>query len=370
MSEKNLQSQEIDLTKDYDSLEPVPMEARTYNKLNMFLMWFGANAKPGNWFIGGVFGVAGLMGALFITVLGSAVAYLFNIGIGLIGFTAGIATFAITRTVFGIRGSKIFSILNATSFVGWCFINGIVAAKAMNAVSIATIGYDNLFVWGAVMGVLQGVSVIWGREAIRRIGTVGSAILVVASVAICIVLMIKLPKESLLQPMSDETRSQMGALFSMCIGVNLGWAPAAADFGRYAKDKGTATWISYVSLLITAALFFMTGTMGYIATGEYDPAGQFLAMGLAWPFLILIIILTVTTNVVNIYTGAMSLENAFAGKLSPRKAILILAIIQVRTSYGILSIARSCADIFQLSVYNIRTAIYYPYCRSLPCKKA
>ena len=93
-----------------------------------------------------------------------------------------------------------------------------------------------------------------GKRGDRRIGTVGSAILVVASVAICIVLMIKLPKESLYNqcPMKRDLK---WALFSMCIGVNLGWAPAAADFGRYAMDKGTATWISYVSLLITAALF-------------------------------------------------------------------------------------------------------------------
>jgi purine-cytosine permease-like protein len=297
-------------------------------------------------------------------LLGSGIAYLFNVAIGLIGFSTGIATFALTRIIFGINGSKIFSILNASSFVGWCFINGIVAATAMNAISVAITGYSNLYLWGLVMGVLQGLAAIFGREIIRKIGVIGSTILIVASVFICIVVMKMIPYSELVSPMSDEARNSIGSMLSLCIGVSLGWAPAAADFGRYAKDRFTAGWVSFFGLLVSATLFFITGTLAFIATGSSDPASQMIGMGLGWPFLLIIILLTITTNTVNLYTGAMSLQNAFREWLQPRKAILILAIIQVPLTayYPLLDHAQTIFNFMSIifgPIFSILVVDYY-----------
>lgn len=354
MSNYKTHEKNIDLNKDYDVLEPVPMEARTYNKLSMFLFWFGANAKPGNWYVGGLIGAFGFAGAMYIMVIGAGLSYLFNVAVGLIGFTTGIATFALTRTIFGINGSRIFSVMNALTFLGWAFINGITAAIALNVIFEATLGFSNMYVCGFIMAVVQGIAVIFGREAIRKLGVIGSVVLIVASIVICVMVASQLNMEQLMAPMSDKSKAMTGTMLSMIMGSSLGWVPAAADFGRYAKDKATAGWISYASLLVTSIFFCMTGAIGFIATGSYDPANMLLGMGLGWPFLIVIMLLTVTTNVVNLYTGAMSLQNAFREWLNPRKAILIMAVVQIpfTTCYQLLD--------YSTSVFNFMSIVFGP----------
>ena len=117
------------------------------------------------------------------------------------------------------------------------------------------------------------------------------------------------------------------AAISVLVGLDIvasnafAWGPMVCDYTRYAKSAGAASWGTLIGSLAGAALFMFAGAISAVTTGSANPVDFMLESGLGIPALLIIVLSSVTTNVVNLYSASISFVNVFP-KVEPWKIIV------------------------------------------------
>src|SRR5699024_523217 len=102
-----------------------------------------------------------ILGILFV---GYLICVVFMIFIGDIGLTYGITYSVFIRSCFGIKGSHIPGVIRLISCLFWAGFQTYVAATALNAILLTTIGVSNL--WVCII-VFQAVQVINAARGVK-----------------------------------------------------------------------------------------------------------------------------------------------------------------------------------------------------------
>ncbi|MGI9860542.1 cytosine permease [Moorella naiadis] len=333
-------------TKEYPVEVAVPLEDRHIGFGEMVATWIGANANTGSWFVGGVVAALGFGGAVAVTLIANPIAYAIMALIGYMGYRVGTTTMGLARVPFGIKGSALPSVLNITQFIGWCAVNTFIAAISMSFL------FNQLFGWPAfgnpgswwvlVIGVLiNSLLQIWltvagGSRSIKLFEKYAVILLAVLTVWETVAIFRTWSLDQILawRPPA-ELRMPFGKAMDAMAAFSLGWVPAIAEFTRYTKNKASSTVAPMIGANFALFWFALVGTLGVIAatlmSGKFDPnmsdpssvVGQ---LGLGWVAFLVLILCTVTTNVVNIYAAGMSTVNIWSD-ISPFKALWIVSIL-------------------------------------------
>ncbi|MCL4514508.1 MAG: cytosine permease [Firmicutes bacterium] len=330
---------------EFGIFESVPMTHRTYSFWDMVATWIGANANTGSWFVGGVVAALGLGGALGVIFIANPIAYLIMAFIGYMGYKVGTTTMGLTRPSFGVRGSAFPSILNVTQFIGWSAVNTFIAAISMSFLfnqlwGWPAFGKPNSW-WVLAIGVLINsllqvlLTVAGGHKSIKQAERVAVVLLAILTVWETVAVLRTYPLSQIAAWRPPESmRLPFGAAMDAMAAFSLGWVPAIAEFTRYTRDKSSATIAPMIGANVALFWFAIVGTLGVITTtlasGKFDPnlsdpssiAGS---LGLGWVAFLVLILATVTTNVVNIYAAGMSLVN-IGTKISPRTSLWFVGI--------------------------------------------
>ena len=340
-----------DTAKEYPVAIAVPVTDRHYGFWDMVATWIGANANTGSWFSGGVVAALGLGGAVAVIFIANPIAYAVMALIGYMGYKVGTTAMGLTRVPFGIKGSTLPSILNTTQFIGWCAVNTFIAAISMSFL------FNQAFKWPAmgeagswwVLGVgvlicsiLQIVVTVYGGS--RSIKVAERFAVILLTILTIWETMVVLQTWSLgdiaaWKPPVD-LQIPFGKAMDVMAAFSLGWVPAIAEFTRYTKTKSASTAAPMIGANVSLFWFAIVGVLGVIATtmasGKFDPnmsdpssvAGS---LGLGWAAFLILILATVTTNVVNIYAGGMSITNIWP-KISPMRSLWIVSILATLVS--------------------------------------
>jgi NCS1 family nucleobase:cation symporter-1 len=196
-----------------------------------------------------------------------------------------------------------------------------------------------------ITSVLQIVlTVVGGSRSIKWFETVACTLLIFLTVyeTIAILRTYDLsqivtwrPPENLGSGLTFGTAMDAMAAFS------LGWVPLVADFTRYTKNKSAAVIAPMIGANIALFWFALVGVLGVIATtlasgafdpNKSDPSSVAAALGLGWVAFGVLILSTVTTNVVDIYSAGMSVSTVLP-KIKPFTGLWIAAIIAFVVSY-------------------------------------
>lgn len=338
--------------KEYPVTETVPQEDRHYGFLDMIATWIGANANTGSWFIGGIVATLGLGGALIVMVIANPIAYFVLALVGYMGYKVGTTSMGLTRASFGIKGSVLPSVLNFTQFVGWCAVNTFIAAISMSFL------FNQLFNWPAfgepnawwvlsigilINSVLQTwLTVAGGSHSIKLGERLAVILLAVLTVWETVVIFQNWDLQQIINWVPPQDLDMpFGKAMDAMAAFSLGWVPAVAEFTRYTKTKAASTIAPMIGANVSLFWFALVGTLGVIATtlstGRYDPnmadpsttIGQ---LGLGWVAFLLLLLATVTTNVVNIYAAGMSLGN-ICPRINPISALWFVALLTTFVSF-------------------------------------
>lgn len=338
--------------KEYSVIETVPAVDRHYGFGDMVATWIGANANTGSWYIGGVVAALGLGGALTVTFIANPIAYFILALVGYMGYKVGTTSMGLTRASFGIKGSILPSVLNVTQFVGWCAVNTFIAAISMSFLFNQAFGWPAFGKegswWVMAVGILVNsilqiwLTVVGGSRSIKLGERMAVIFLVILTAWETVVIF---QNWDLAQITAWKPPAEMALPFGKAMDAmaafSLAWVPAIAEFTRYTKTKADATIAPMIGANVSLFWFAIVGTLGVIAatltTGKYDPnlsdpstiIGQ---LGLGWVAFLVLLLATVTTNVVNIYAAGMSLAN-ICPAIRPTPALWAVAILATLVSF-------------------------------------
>ena len=301
-----------------------PEEQRT-KWFDIAFIWFCANVAVPRLMIGGQLIEMGFWSMLAMITIGNCIIFIPLLALGDIGYKVKIPTMAATRFTFGIKGSYLPSIANGVQLLGWAANVTVICGSSIDAIISNMTGYSNLMLWIIITAIAQLIITAYGFRSITWLQRVSVPLLLLLSIVTVVIVF----KEYGFNVISSYTPV---APIGIMIGVDIlaanafAWGPMVCDYTRYAKSGAEAGVGTLVGSLVGAASFMFVGGISFIATGSANPVDFLLTQGLGIPALLIIILSSVTTNVVNLYSSGISFVNVFS-KVEPWKIIVPLGVV-------------------------------------------
>jgi len=308
-------------------IKPVEKSKKTFTLITLLAIWFGAGISIAEFWAGALLTPALSLGmAILVIIVGHLLGNTIMGLIALEGEETGLPTMVLSRAPLGIKGSILPSILNYLQLIGWTAIMLIVGANAMNAVSKA-FGFESYPLWVLLLGVLVTLWTYIGPKNWEKLEKIAALLLLALSLWLTYVTLKKFPLSDLL---SKPGTGEIGAMLALdlVIAMPLSWAPLIADYSRFAKNKNSAFWGTYLGYFISSSLFYFVGALTNMAIGEGDPIEIIAAYGIGIPAMLIITFSTVTTTFLDVYSAAITYKN-ISPKADAKKQVLLVGVLGI-----------------------------------------
>ncbi len=314
---------------EHYAIEPVPQELKNVHWPDLFLIVSNFLINPSTILVGGLAVASGL--SFWATVLTSILGILFAFSAYIIMATVGV-DYGITgqvacRMVFGIRGAKwLPSIMRTLASCYWFAMQTIVGATVIVAIRHQWTGGSYSVVYtGMTLAALQVVLALVGYNWLKIISRFGLPIKV-AGILYLFWILAHGPTAAY-KPYAVLHYQQHTGWGYLLAAVWLNSMAAswltmitdAADFCRYTRSRKDMWWGTMLAVLLATAFSTSLGAYGSAASLGREPNPFSLAAALDphwFTLLVLVIVIALdetTINVMNLYTGGLSLSNLFEG---------------------------------------------------------
>ncbi len=295
---------------------------------DLFATWVGANANNGTWYIGGVIAACGLLTASKTLLIVGVCAYVLLALASYMGYRTGLPAMVLTRASFGVRGSRLPSLINLIQFIGWAAVNTFIAATSISYLLSGLLGWPRygqpggqrgLVLGILIMSVLHLVSISLGERSIRWIERLGIGLVIIFVIWESIAVFRLVSWQALLawQP-PTQLKMSSGMAADTLAAFNLAWVTAAADFSRFTAKKSAATTASFLGANVGLFWFALIGLVATIGTAvtlnqfdpnNSDPSTIAAKLGLGVLALLVIVLTSTTANAVNLMSAGAALTN-------------------------------------------------------------
>ncbi|MFD4820681.1 purine-cytosine permease family protein [Peribacillus butanolivorans] len=328
-------------------IEQIPDEERNVKWYDIFLMVVNFLMNPGMILLGGLSVAAGLSFWAGITAIvsGVAVAFIAYIVMATIGVDYGVPGTVATRMVFGIKGSKYtVSVFRAITAVYWFAVQTLAGAAAITVIIKNLFGVSlSIVTVSLIFAIFQILIATFGYDSLKILSRFAFPIKIFGLLFVLYALMTHDdPNYHISNVFGYEgTLGWKWGVFIVWVntlaGVWLSMVTDAADFCRYSrtrKDMWIGTLLAaivgtFISAFIGA--YSAAATLGKIPNG-LEGAASIVTSEVGLLIILLVIVLdNWTINVLNLYTGALSVVN-FAPKLGRFWATIIVSVIGVALS--------------------------------------
>jgi NCS1 family nucleobase:cation symporter-1 len=308
-------------------IEPVPEERQTTGWFDLFSIMFNFLINPGTMLTGGLMVAAGLsfQAALAAGFFGTITALVFYLIMATLGVDYGLPGQVATRVVYGLRGAKLIpSLLRTIVSIYWFAFQTLVGASAMVAMLAKLTGttYPLISV-SVIFGFIQACVAVIGFGSLKVLARVALPIKVI--VLAYLFVFFAQHDDPNFAPATVLSYAGAGGwswvLLAGWLNVTIAaWLTNitdAADFARYTRSRSDM-WVATIAAgALGALLSTALGAYGAAATlGKVtNPFVLIAQIDVGWiPFLIVLVFLCVddwTINVLNLYSGGLSLSNMF-----------------------------------------------------------
>lgn len=311
--------------KDY---VPTGPKQRNLSTLDLLLIWFGAAISIMEIWGGGLpqLTAAGLAVGLAAIAVGRVV------GNGLMGAMAragaetGLPTMVLTRPTFGVRGSWLpafFNVLQLIGWTGWMLYVGFLYLDILaQAVGLPTAAQQPVmrYVWVLLLAVLCTWWAYGGARLWKVIERVFGGLLLALTIAMTVIVARQYDLAALwaVQP---GAWGRMLAGSDIVVAMSVSWLPLVADYSRFARKPAAGqlgtfwgyliggVWMYAVGLLVAVAMLPQSG--GADVSPDKLVIGVMGSAGMAWALaaIVLVLLSTVTTTFLDIYSTVISAQN-------------------------------------------------------------
>ena len=280
------------------------------------LIWFGAAVSIAEILTGTYFASLGFLKGLLAIVLGHIVGCILLFLAGMIGAKTQKSAMDTVKISFGTKGGIFFAILNILQLFGWTGIMIYDGASATQG--ILPIGH---FIWCIVIG---GLILVWILIGVKNLGKL-NAIAMSALFLMTIILSFIIFKGGIVFNKGDNSMS-FGAAMELSIAMPLSWLPLISDYTKEAKEPVKATAASSIVYGFVSIWMYIIGMSAALFTMESDIAKILLKAGLGIMGLFIVVLSTVTTTFLDVYSAGVSTESIFSKIKSKWVAVAVTAI--------------------------------------------
>lgn len=280
------------------------------------LIWFGAAVSIAEILTGTYFASLGFLKGLLAIVLGHLVGCILLFLAGMIGAKTQKSAMDTVKISFGTKGGIFFAILNILQLFGWTGIMIYDGASATQG--ILPIGH---FIWCVVIG---GLILVWILIGVKNLGKL-NVIAISALFLMTIILSFIIFKGGIVFNKGDNSMS-FGAAMELSIAMPLSWLPLISDYTKEAKEPVKATAASSIVYGFVSIWMYIIGMSAALFTMESDIAKILLKAGLGIMGLFIVVLSTVTTTFLDVYSAGVSTESIFSKIKSKWVAVAVTAI--------------------------------------------
>jgi probable hydroxymethylpyrimidine transporter cytX len=280
------------------------------------LIWFGAAVSIAEILTGTYFSSLGFLKGLFAIVLGHIVGCILLFMAGMIGAKTQKSAMDTVKISFGTKGGIFFAILNILQLFGWTGIMIYDGASATQG--ILPIGH---FIWCIVIG---GLILVWILIGVKNLGKL-NVIAMSALFLMTIILSFIIFKGGTAFDKGDNSMS-FGAAMELSIAMPLSWLPLISDYTKEAKEPVKATAASSIVYGFVSIWMYIIGMSAALFTMESDIAKILLKAGLGIMGLFIVVLSTVTTTFLDVYSAGVSTESIFSKIKSKWVAVAVTVI--------------------------------------------
>jgi NCS1 family nucleobase:cation symporter-1 len=315
------------------AIEPIPDELKTVRWPDLFLLVSNFLVNPSTILIGGLAVASGLSfwTTMISSTLGVVCAFSAYIVMATVGVDYGITGQVACRMVFGIRGAKwLPSVMRTIASAYWFAMQTIVGATVIVAIAHQwTGGTYSVVRTGMVLASLQVFFALIGYNWLKLISRFGLPVKVAGIIYLFWVL-VHIPTASYRPAAALHFHGHFhsylgGGYFLAAVWLNsltgawLTMITDAADFCRYTRSRVDMWWGTMLAGVVATAFSVSLGAYGAAASLGREPNPFSLAASVHPQWITLLVLLVVialdeiTINVMNLYTGGLSLSNLFEG---------------------------------------------------------
>ena len=280
------------------------------------LIWFGAAVSIAEILTGTYFASLGFLKGLLAIVLGHIVGCILLFLAGMIGAKTQKSAMDTVKISFGTKGGIFFAILNILQLFGWTGIMIYDGASATQG--ILPIGH---FIWCIVIG---GLVLVWILIGVKNLGKL-NVIAMSALFLMTIILSFIIFKGGTAFDKGDNSMS-FGAAMELSIAMPLSWLPLISDYTKEAKEPVKATAASSIVYGFVSIWMYIIGMSAALFTMESDIAKILLKAGLGIMGLFIVVLSTVTTTFLDVYSAGVSTESIFSKITSKWVAVAVTVI--------------------------------------------
>jgi NCS1 nucleoside transporter family len=311
------------------AIEPIPMELKTVRWPDLFLLVSNFLINPSTILIGGLAVASGLSfwATIVTSTLGILIAFAAYVVMATVGVDYGITGQVACRMVFGIRGAKwLPSVMRTIASAYWFAMQTIVGATVIVAIRHQwTGGHYSVVRTGLVLAAVQVVLALVGYNFLKLISrfTLPAK---VAGIAYLFWVLGHGAGASYRPAAVLHYQTQHGwAYLVAAVWLNslvaawLTMITDAADFCRYTRSRKDMWWGTMMAGGLASAFSVSLGAYGAAASlgRQANPFSLAAEIDPHWmTLLILLVVIALdesTINVMNLYTGGLSLSNLFEG---------------------------------------------------------
>ena len=266
------------------------------------LIWFGAAVSIAEILTGTYFASLGFLKGLVAIVLGHIVGCVLLFLAGLIGAKTQKSSMDTVKMSFGDKGSIFFAVLNVMQLFGWTGI--MIYDGALATEGILAVGH---MIWCLIIG---GLILIWILIGIKNLGKI-NIVAMSALFIMTIVLSFIIFKGGAVFDTGNEGMS-FGAALELSVAMPLSWLPLMSDYTKEAEKPVKATVASSIVYGLVSVWMYVIGMSAALFTKESDIAQILLKAGFGIMGLLIVVLSTVTTTFLDVYSAGVSTESIFS----------------------------------------------------------
>ncbi len=292
-------------------MENIDAKSSTFSQT---LLWFGAAVSIAELMAGALIAPLGLWRGMLTILIGHIIGAAVLIPAGLIGAKSGLSWAESTRISYSKYGSWAFSLLNILQLLGWTAVMIISGATAFDGIAGKLWGIRDTRLWSVGIGALICVWIFLGLKNLAKVNTV------IISLLFIFTLMLGFTVFSGGKPAGTaEGVISFGAAVELNVSMALSWLPLIADYTRTLKKPVEGTIGSVAGYFVGSLFMFGIGLGGAVYYGTSDVFAIMAAAGLGLAALAIIVLSTVTTTFLDVYSAGVSAVN-LNGKISEKWA--------------------------------------------------
>ena len=235
---------------------------------------------------------------------------------GIIGAKTEKSAMETVKISFGEKGALLFSSLNVLQLIGWTAV--MIVSGATSASLIADFGGN--WVWSLIIGALIIVWILVGVKSLEKINIVAMGGLFILSIVMSVVVF-----KGGANPL-DLGKMSFGSAVELSVAMPLSWLPLISDYTRNAEKKQASTIASVSIYFLISCWMYVIGMGAALFTGETDIAKIMFTAGLGIAGLIVVILSTVTTTFLDVYSAGVSSVSIY-DKIDEKKSALVVCIV-------------------------------------------